>query len=58
MWRRIEVLFMIVTEHTTETCPGGTIRPDKQFMNKTEESRKKSGVARALIGLLGLMRAS
>ena len=55
---RLKVLFMIVAEHTTETCPGGTIRPDKQFMNKTEESKKKSGVARALIGLLGLMRAS
>lgn len=38
------MLFMIVAEHTAETCPGGTIRPDKQFMDKTVESVRKSGV--------------
>jgi uncharacterized protein with GYD domain len=38
------MLFMIVAEHTTENCPGGMIRPDKQFMAKVDESMKKSGV--------------
>ena len=35
---------MIVAEHTAENCPGGLIRPDKQFMVKVDESMKKSGV--------------
>ena len=38
------LLFMIVAKHTTEFCPGGTVRPDKEFIKKTEESMKKSGV--------------
>jgi hypothetical protein len=38
------VLFMIVAEHTAETCPGGTVRPDKHFTDKVTESMKKSGV--------------
>ena len=35
---------MIVARHTIENCPGGVVRPDKEFINKTEESMKKSGV--------------
>jgi hypothetical protein len=35
---------MIVAEHTAETCPGGIIRPDKQFTAKLDECMKKSGV--------------
>lgn len=35
---------MIVARHTTEFCPGGLVRPDKEFIKKTEESIKKSGV--------------
>ncbi len=38
------MLFMIVASHTVEMCPGGTVNPDKEFIKKTEESMKKSGV--------------
>ena len=38
------MLFVIVAEHTAENCPGGLIRPDKQFTAKLDESMKKSGV--------------
>lgn len=38
------MLFMIIAEHTAETCPGGTIRPDKEFTAKLDKSMKKSGV--------------
>ena len=38
------MLFMIVAQHTAETCPGGVVRPDREFINKTGESMKKSGV--------------
>ena len=34
---------MIVAKHTVENCPGGVVRPDKEFIKKTEESMKKSG---------------
>ena len=35
---------MIVARHTAESCPGGVVRPDKEFTAKIEESMKKSGV--------------
>ena len=35
---------MIVAEHTAENCPGGIIKPDKQFAAKIDENMKKSGV--------------
>jgi len=35
---------MVVARHTPEMCPGGVVRPDKEFIKKTEESMKKSGV--------------
>ena len=35
---------MIVARHKIEFCPGGQIRPDKEFIKKTEDSIKKSGV--------------
>jgi hypothetical protein len=35
---------MVVAKHATEFCPGGVVRPDKEFIKKTEESMKKSGV--------------
>ena len=38
------MLFMIVARHKVEFCPGGLERPDKEFIRKTEESMKKSGV--------------
>ena len=38
------MLFMVVAKHSAELCPGGTVRPDKGFTVKVEESMKKSGV--------------
>ncbi len=38
------MLFMVVARHTIENCPGGVARPDKEFIKKTEENMKKSGV--------------
>lgn len=38
------MLFVAVAEHNAENCPGGVIRPDKQFTAKLDESMKKSGV--------------
>ena len=38
------MLFVIVAKHTAENCPGGMIRPDKQFISKLYESMKESGV--------------
>ena len=35
---------MVVARHSIEMCPGGVVRPDKEFIKKTEESMKKSGV--------------
>ncbi len=35
---------MIVAKHTAELCPGGVVRPNKEFTAKIEESMKKSGV--------------
>jgi len=38
------LLFMVVAKHNAELCPGGSVRPDKGFTAKLEESMKKSGV--------------
>jgi hypothetical protein len=38
------LLFLIVAKHNIENCPGGVVRPDKEFIKKTAESIKKSGV--------------
>lgn len=38
------MLFLIVAKHTAEMCPGGAVRPDKEFSAKVGESMKKSGV--------------
>lgn len=35
---------MIVASHSPEFCPGGSVKPDKEFIKKTEENMKKSGV--------------
>jgi hypothetical protein len=39
-----ELLFLVVAEHTAETCPGGIIRPDKEFTARLDKSMKKPGV--------------
>lgn len=38
------MLFVIVAKHSPENCPGGLMKPDKQFHAKLDESMKKSGV--------------
>ena len=35
---------MVIAKHTLEFCPGENVKPDKEFILKTEESIKKSGV--------------
>ena len=37
-------MFMVVARHSAELCPGGAIRPDREFATKVEESMRKSGV--------------
>jgi hypothetical protein len=39
-----DLLFLVVAKHSAELCPGGTVRPDKEFRAKVAESMKKSGV--------------
>jgi uncharacterized protein with GYD domain len=43
-WKVFWMLFMIVAKHTAETCPGGIMRPDKEFAAKLNKAMKKSGV--------------
>ena len=38
------MLFMVVARHSVELCPGGVVRPDKEFSVKLDASIKKSGV--------------
>ena len=38
------MLFMIEARHTAESCPGGIVRPDKEFTAKLDEQMKRSGV--------------
>ena len=38
------MLFMIVAKHTAEDCPGGLVRPDKDFLAKVVEHVESSGV--------------
>ena len=35
---------MVIAKHTLEFCPGENVKPDKEFILKTEGSIKKSGV--------------
>ena len=38
------MLFLVIAKHSAELCPGGNIRPDKEFATKVDESMQKSGV--------------
>jgi len=38
------MLFMIVAKHTAEMCPGGTVRPDKEFTAKLDKAMNKPGI--------------
>jgi hypothetical protein len=35
---------MIVAKHTAELCPGGVVRPDKEFTSKVVGAMNSSGV--------------
>ncbi len=39
------MLFMIVAKHTPEDCPGGPVRPDKDFLAKVVEHVENSDVS-------------
>ncbi len=45
------MLFMVVAKHTPEDCPGGQVRPDKDFLKKVVDHVESSGVAVAEIYL-------
>jgi uncharacterized protein with GYD domain len=38
------MLFVVRHIHTAEMCPGGSVRPDREFLIKLEEQLKKTGV--------------
>ena len=38
------MLFMILAKHKAEDCPGGLVRPDKDFLAKVVEHIEQSGV--------------
>jgi len=37
-------LFVLDHKHSTENCPNGTMRPDKEFSSKLEANAKTSGL--------------
>jgi len=38
------LLYMVFHRHTAEMCPGGKVRPDKEFIKKLAEQIKKAGI--------------
>ncbi len=38
------MLFMVVAKHTPEDCPGGLLRPDKDFLKRVVEHVESSSV--------------
>jgi hypothetical protein len=38
------MLFMVTHKHSVEMCPGGSIKPDKQFITKLQEGIEKNKV--------------
>ena len=38
------MLFVVVATHTADDCPGGLVRPDKDFLAKVVEHAERSGV--------------
>jgi hypothetical protein len=38
------MLFMVTHKHSAEMCPGGSVKPDKQFMTKLQEGIEKNKV--------------
>jgi hypothetical protein len=35
---------MVYHKHTAEMCPGGSVRPDKEFLTKLSDQMKNAGV--------------
>jgi uncharacterized protein with GYD domain len=40
----LTMLFMVYHKHTAEMCPGGKVRPDKDFISKLNDQIQESGV--------------
>ncbi|UCH89558.1 MAG: hypothetical protein JSV49_02620 [Thermoplasmata archaeon] len=38
------MMYMVYHKHTAEMCPGGNVRPDKEFLAKLNSQIKESGV--------------
>ncbi len=38
------MLYMVYHKHTAEMCPGGSVRPDKEFLTKLDDQMKNAGV--------------
>lgn len=38
------MLYMIYHKHSAEMCPGGSVRPDKEFVSKLSKQIEESGV--------------
>lgn len=38
------MLFLVIARHSAEMCPGGIVRPDKDFFRETTDNIKKAGV--------------
>ncbi len=38
------MLYMIYHKHSAEMCPGGNVRPDKEFITKLNNQIEESGV--------------
>jgi predicted deacetylase len=37
------MMYMVYHRHTAEMCPGGNIRPDKEFLGKLNDQIERSG---------------
>lgn len=38
------MLFIVYHRHTAEMCPGGNVRPDREFLTKLKEQTETAGV--------------
>ncbi|MCP8310288.1 MAG: hypothetical protein L6M37_01265 [Candidatus Methylarchaceae archaeon HK02M1] len=38
------MLYMVFHRHTAEMCPGGKVRPDKEFITKLDTQIKEAGI--------------
>lgn len=38
------MMYMVYHRHTAEMCPGGNVRPDKEFVGKLNSQIEESGV--------------